>query len=265
MESLEGLDEEDYEWFEALLRVQSRRRKILVAELHGEVIGFAIAYKYRNTAYIDSVAVKSGYRGFGIGGKLLSELERVLIEAGAESAALSVKDGNKKALDFYLRKGYALKGVILIMRADVNVLPDSFPNHFTLKRKRAGSLGRVRSFKAATWWSTLTEPVDRLIYKRYLRDEEALLAYKGNRLKGLVEFTLDHELFADYMALASYQAVGVLQTLLSGLKNVSLEAGAEVVTAPVDASKRKIVEALLANGFKTISAEYLAVKEFPEQ
>lgn len=261
MESLEGLDEEDYEWFEALLKVQSRRRKILVAELQGDVVGFAIAYKYRDTAYIDSIAVKSGYRGLGIGGRLLSELERVLAEAGAESVALSVKDGNKKALDFYLRKGYALKGVILIMSADVDALPDSFSDRFTLKRRRAGSLGKVRSFKAATWWSTLTEPVDRLIYRRYLREEEALLAYRGNRLKGLVEFALDRELFADYMALASYQAVDVLQALLSGLKSVSREAGAKVVTAPVDASKRRIVEALLANGFKTVSAEYLAVKE----
>jgi len=54
--SLEGLDEEDYEWFEAMIKVRSRRRKVLVAELGGEVVGFAIAYRYGDLAYIDSVA-----------------------------------------------------------------------------------------------------------------------------------------------------------------------------------------------------------------
>jgi len=259
--SLEGLDEEDYEWFEAMIRVRSRRRKVLVAELGGEVVGFAVAYRYRNLAYIDSIAVKPEARGAGVGSRLLAELERALKDKGSELVALSVKDRNKRALDFYLRNGYSLKGVILLLSCAVADLPDTAAEGFTVKRRRAGSLSRLRRFKPSTWWSTLTEPVDRLIYKRFVRSEEALVAYKGKRIKGVLEYSLGSELYADYIALSSYTALDALRTLLAGVKSVGLEAGVSTVTVPVDASKKLLVEALLKSGFRTVGSEYLAVKE----
>jgi ribosomal protein S18 acetylase RimI-like enzyme len=259
--SLEGLDEEDYEWFEAMIKVRSRRRKVLVAELGGEVVGFAIAYRYGDLAYIDSIAVKPEARGAGVGSKLLAELERALKSDGAELVALSVKDGNKRALDFYLRNGYSLKGVILLLSSPVASLPSAAAEGFEVRRRRAGSLSRLKRFKPSTWWSTLTEPVDRLIYKRFIRGEEALVAYKGRRVKGVLEYSLDSELYADYIALSSYTALDALRTLLAGVKSVGLEAGVSTVTVPVDASKKLLVEALLKSGFRTVGSEYLAVKE----
>ena len=259
--SLEGLDEEDYEWFEAIIRVRSRRRKVLVAELGGEVVGFAIAYRHRNLAYIDSIAVKPEARGAGVGSRLLAELERALKAEGAELVALSVKDENKRALDFYLRNGYSLKGVILLLSCSIADLPSTAAEGFAVKRGRAGSLSRLKRFKPSTWWSTLTEPVDRLIYKRFIRSEEALVAYKGRRVKGVLEYSLDRKLCADYIALSSYTALDALRTLLAGVRGVGLEAGVSTVTVPVDASKKLLVEALLKSGFRTIGSEYLAVKE----
>lgn len=259
LQSLEGLDEEDADWFKALLSVRSRRRKVLVAEHEGRVVGFAIAYRYRRLAYIDSIAVKPECRSLGVGSRLLAALEGELKREGAEVVALSVKDSNKRALDFYLRNGYQLKGVVLIMSGPTEALPAEASTSFTLGYQRAGSL-RSSKFKPSTWWSSLTEPVDRLVYRRY-PVEEALLAYKGRRLRGVAEFSLDDELYVDYMALSSYSAVEALEALLTGLRRTGMERGAKAVVIPVDASKKLLVEHLLANGFRTVGTEYLSVKE----
>lgn len=247
-----------------MLSVRSRRRRVLVAEMEGEVVGFAIAYRHRDTAYVDSIAVDPGFRGAGIGKVLLDTLEKTLVEDGANLIALSVKDGNKRALDFYLRNGYTLKGIILLMKCDVNALPLAEAAGFSLKRVKAGSLRKLKNFKPTTWWSSLTEPVDRLIYKRFVKAEDALLAYKNGRLRGVLEFSVDSEILADYVALSSYTATDALKTLLAGLRRVGLEVGASTVAVPVDASKKFLVEAFLESGFRTLSTEYLAVKDLSE-
>jgi len=259
LKSLEGLDEEDAEWFEALLRVRSRRRKVLVAELGGRVVGFAVAYRFRRLAYVDSIAVDPEFRGLGVGSALLGELEARLRREGAEVVALSVKDSNKRALDFYLRNGYALRGVILIMRGPVEALPEGAEPGFAVERRRAAELPG-RKFRPSAWWGTLTEPVDRLVYRRYPA-EEAVLAYRGRRLRGVAEFSADSELYVDYMALSTYSAAGALRTLLYGLRLAAAEAGARSVTIPVDASKRLLVEQLLECGLRTAETEYLAAKD----
>ncbi|MEM0494300.1 MAG: GNAT family N-acetyltransferase [Thermofilum sp.] len=262
--SLEGLDEEDFGWFKAMLSVRSRRRKVLVAEVGGEVAGFVIAYKRRSQAYVDSLAVDPAFRDKGIGGRLLEDLESVLKSEGVERVALSVKEGNFRALDFYLRRGYSVLGVILIMSAEPAKLPESLPNGYALKLKRASVLGRLRSFKPTTWWSTLTEPVDRMVYKRYQGGEEVLLAYRGKRVRGLAEFTADDELLVDYMAISSYSSLEALRALLHGLRSVSVEKGSERVVIPVDASKEVIVEELYRSGFRTHRTEYLLAKDLEE-
>jgi len=261
LKSLDGLDEESAEWFEALLRVRSRRRVALVAEVGGRVVGFAIAYRRGRVAYVDSIAVDPGYRGRGIGSELLSQLERSLRQAGVGLVALSVKDGNKRALDFYLRNGYALRGVVLILSCPVDRLPEGGVDGYVVRRGRAGSVDIRRRVKPSTWWSTLTEPVDRLVYRRYFSREEVILAYRGRRLRGLAEFSVEDELFVDYMALSSYSATDALRAVLSGLRAVGREVGASRVTIPVDSSKRLFIEQLLRSGFHTVGTEYLVAKE----
>jgi ribosomal protein S18 acetylase RimI-like enzyme len=264
LESLEGLDEEDLEWFKAMLSVRSRRRKALVAEVDGRVVGFVISYKRRGQAYIDSLAVDPACRDLGIGSRLIGELENLLASEGVEKVALSVKEGNLRALDFYLRRGYSVKGVILFLAADPRRLPEKAPEGFELKRRSASTVSRLRSFKPTTWWSTLTEPVDRMVYKRYAGGEEALLAYKGRRVRGLAEFSLDDELFVDYIALSSYGSLEALRALLSGLRGVAEGVGARTVTIPVDSSKEAIVEELYEAGFRASKTEYLLTKDLQE-
>jgi len=264
LKSLEGLDEEDLEWFKAMLSVRSKRRKALVAEVDGRVVGFVISYKRRGQAYIDSLAVDPTCRDLGIGSRLIGELENLLASEGVEKVALSVKEGNLRALDFYLKRGYSVKGVILFLTADPQRLPGEVPKGFELKRKSASAVNRLKTFKPTTWWSTLTEPVDRMVYKRYTGGEEALLAYKGRRVRGLAEFSLDSELFVDYIALSSYGSMKALRALLSGLRRVAEEVGARAATVPVDSSKEAIVEELYKVGFRASKTEYLLAKEFRE-
>ncbi|MGC8986730.1 GNAT family N-acetyltransferase [Infirmifilum sp.] len=261
MKSLEGLDEEDLEWFKAMIGVRSRRRKVLVAEVNGRVVGFIIAYKYRELAYIDSLAVDPDYRDMGIGGKLIQAVEELLKREDVERVALSVKEGNLRALDFYLKRGYNVKGVILFLAADPSRLVEMPMNAFTLKLKKASSIRRLKSFKPTTWWSTLTEPVDRMVYKRYSTGEKALLVYRGTRVKGLAEFSMDDELFIDYVALSSYSSIDALWALLNGLRSIALQSDIHLITIPVDSTKEKIVEELYKAGFRAHKTEYLLEKD----
>uniref|UniRef100_A0A7J3X5Z1 GNAT family N-acetyltransferase n=1 Tax=Thermofilum pendens TaxID=2269 RepID=A0A7J3X5Z1_THEPE len=247
-----------------MLSVRSRRRKALVAEVGGRVVGFVISYKRRGQAYIDSLAVDPDYRDLGIGSRLISELENLLVSEGVERVALSVKEGNLRALDFYLKRGYSVRGVILLLAADPQRLPEKAPKGFELRRRSASSISRLRSFKPTTWWSTLTEPVDRMVYKRYKGCEEALLAYKGRRVRGLAEFSVDDELFVDYIALSSYGSLEALRALLNGLRRAAEEASARIVTIPVDSSKEVIVEELSKTGFGVSKTEYLLAKELQD-
>ncbi|MGC9108204.1 MAG: GNAT family N-acetyltransferase [Infirmifilum sp.] len=261
LKSLEGLDEEDLEWFKAMIGVRSRRRKVLVAEVNGRVVGFIIAYKYRELAYIDSLAVDPDYRDMGIGGKLIQAVEELLKREDVERVALSVKEGNLRALDFYLKRGYNVKGVILFLAADPSRLVEMPMNAFTLKLKKASSIRRLKSFKPTTWWSTLTEPVDRMVYKRYSTGEKALLVYRGTRVKGLAEFSMDDELFIDYVALSSYSSIDALWALLNGLRSIALQSDIHLITIPVDSTKEKIVEELYKAGFRAHKTEYLLEKD----
>ncbi|MEZ0346861.1 MAG: GNAT family N-acetyltransferase [Infirmifilum sp.] len=265
LKSLEGLDEEDLEWFKGMVSVRSRRRKVLVAEFNGRVVGFIIAYKYRDKAYIDSLAVDPEYRNLGVGSRLIQTLEGLLREEGVEEVALSVKENNLKALDFYLLRNYRVKGVILFLSCEPHRLSEGVPEGYTLKLRRASSIRRIKSFKPTTWWSTLTEPVDRMVYKRYSTGERALLAYKGTRVKALAEFSLDDELFVDYIAMSSYGSKEALRALLGGLRGIALESQAKLVTVPVDSTKEVVVKELYNEGFRASRTEYLLTKDLFEE
>ncbi|ABL79039.1 GCN5-related N-acetyltransferase [Thermofilum pendens Hrk 5] len=247
-----------------MLSVRSSRRIVLVAERGSEVLGFVIAYKHRERAYVDSLAVDPAYRDLGIGGRLLSGLEELLAKRGVERIALSVKDSNLRALDFYLRRGYGVVGLILFMYARTGSLPAEAPPGYELRLRDAPLRGRLKRYKPTTMWSTLTEPVDRMIYKKYGAGEKTLTAYKSGRVRGVAEFSADDEVFADYVALSSYSSVEALRALLKGFRDFGLEAGIDTLVIPVDSSKQVVVEELSRSGFRTLKTEYLLEKELAE-
>ncbi len=264
LSSLEGLDEEDYEWFKALINAKSKRKKVIVAEVEGKVVGFIIAYKYRHLTYIDSLAVDSAYRGLGIGSLLLNYLEKTLVREGVEEVFLSVKDRNMNALNFYLKRGYSFKSIVALLGADLRNLDEPSVNGYRVERRRVNNVMKMIKLRPTTWWSTLTEPTDRVIYKRYNGRQEAILAYKGRKLHGLAEYSPGDEMIVDYIAVSYYKPLEALKALLAGLMSVGLEKGLEHIVIPVDASKEKIVETLVKTGFTVKAAEYMLVKELRE-
>ena len=62
-----------------------------------------------DAADIDNIAVDEGYRGGGLGGKILEALVSAAAERGAQKVFLEVRVSNAPAMRLYLRHGF--KGV----------------------------------------------------------------------------------------------------------------------------------------------------------
>ena len=255
LKSLAGVDREDVNWFRELLRVRSRRVKALVAEVAGEVVGFTIAYKSRGRAYIDYLAVDPKFRGLGVGSRLLKELETLLAEEGVEEVGLSVKSNNLAALQFYVRNGYVVKGVVLVLSAKVNDIVNGSLDGYRFEVIR-GNVGRLKAKVIhTTWWSSVTEEADRMVYER-LRDEYTLLLYRSSRLRGLAEFSPRKVMNVDYIAVSYSKPREALKALIRALKEEALKGGVEEIVVHVDGSKNSLLNSLLELNFKTVRAEY---------
>jgi ribosomal protein S18 acetylase RimI-like enzyme len=253
--SLAGVDREGLDWFRGLLRVRSRRVKALVAVLNREVVGFTIAYKGRDRAYIDYLAVDPRYRGMGIGSRLLRELEQLLAREGVEEVGLSVKDSNMQALQFYIKNGYVVRGVVLVLSARVGDIADGPLDGYRFQVVKGGVRGLKVKVIPTTWWSSLTEEPDRMVYER-LRDEYTLLLYKGSRLKGLAEFSPRRVMNIDYIAVSYSRPKDALKTLVRALKEEATKRGVEELVVYIDGSKNGLINVLLELNFKTVRAEY---------
>jgi [ribosomal protein S18]-alanine N-acetyltransferase len=79
---------------------------VLVACIHGNIVGFAIMRYGNDDAYLDLLAVAPPYRRLGIGRQLLEWLEKCAVVAGIFSVTLEVRAGNEGAQLFYKRMGY---------------------------------------------------------------------------------------------------------------------------------------------------------------
>ncbi|MEM2021632.1 MAG: GNAT family N-acetyltransferase [Zestosphaera sp.] len=259
--ALGALDEADYEWFKALIRTKSRKKRVAVVEFSGDVVGFAVVYKQGRIAFLDSIAVDEGVRGRGVGGLLLNTIENLLRREGVEVVTLSVKNWNLRALDFYLRRGYVIRGMVMILSADPCKLdPPHSEDHYIVEEIPAGRLKRLR-LRPTTWWSNLIEDVHRVIYKRYLRGERAIVIKSGRRVRGVAEFSRNGRVFVNYVALSSYNATKVLTEIVHKLKAAAIKEKLKEIVIPVDASKRVLVSELIAMSFHTRETEYLLTKD----
>ena len=99
-----------------------RRSEILAAEENGEVVGMAIYVTRRITGgpqverkvlFIDSMGVKEGHRGQGIGHLLFDELRRIYQEDGYDGLELQVNAKNLAARRMYASYGFTEKSINL--------------------------------------------------------------------------------------------------------------------------------------------------------
>ena len=84
-------------------------RTWVVADVEGEIVGYAGIWVMDDEAHLMNLAVRSDSRGRGIGRGLLAEVRRLSANAGAERMTLEVRDGNAAAIRLYESCG--LEGV----------------------------------------------------------------------------------------------------------------------------------------------------------
>jgi ribosomal protein S18 acetylase RimI-like enzyme len=97
---------------ESLKIVTNPLREVYVAVIKSEVIGFIILQMEGTfTGYIQTVAIKDGWRNRGVGSRLLAFAERKIFSK-KPNVFMCVSSFNKKAQKLYRRLGYEKIGVI---------------------------------------------------------------------------------------------------------------------------------------------------------
>jgi ribosomal-protein-alanine N-acetyltransferase len=83
----------------------------LVAEADGQIVGYAGMWLILDEAHITNVALLPGYRGHGLGSRLMETLFEVAKLAGARRMTLEVRPSNLAAQRLYGKLGFEVRGV----------------------------------------------------------------------------------------------------------------------------------------------------------
>ncbi|MEM3979672.1 MAG: GNAT family N-acetyltransferase [Ignisphaera sp.] len=259
--SIEFLDKESKEWIESVVKRRSRRIRIYVGIQDNKVVGFMIVYKKKDKAYIDSLAVDPMYRGRGIGQQLLKHVEEILASEGVEKIYLSVKNHNNKALGIYIKNGYKISNIVLILEAtskDIDVEDVDIANTtIKIESVRRSAFPKARLLDTSIW-SNFTWDADEYIYRACREEVTAIIIYRGGKLLGVARvFTEQNKIFVERMALSFYRPTESLKTVVNTIKTkLSLQPNT-VITIPVDSSKSSLLRTLISMGFKVVDSEYV--------
>jgi ribosomal-protein-alanine N-acetyltransferase len=81
-----------------------------VAELEGKIVGMIVVWLVVDEAHVATIATHPDFRRKGIGTKLLSHALRQMIDEGARSSFLEVREQNVGAQEMYRKFGYEVSG-----------------------------------------------------------------------------------------------------------------------------------------------------------
>ena len=81
-----------------------------VAELDGRLVGMIVVWLVIDEAHVATIATHPDFRRKGIGTQLLSHALRQLIDEGARSSFLEVREHNVGAQEMYRKFGYEVSG-----------------------------------------------------------------------------------------------------------------------------------------------------------
>lgn len=81
-----------------------------VAELDGKVVGMIVVWLIVDEAHVATIATHPDFRRKGIAKRLLSHALRKLMEQGARSSFLEVRESNMVAQELYRKFGYEQTG-----------------------------------------------------------------------------------------------------------------------------------------------------------
>ncbi|GAA5347108.1 putative N-acetyltransferase YhbS [Planifilum fimeticola] len=100
----------DSEWetLQELSKQLARDRDlVLVAEVDGRIVGAIVGTMDRSTGFFYCLAVHPDYQGRGIGRRLVASLEERFRQKGVKRIWITIDEGTRKLLPFYLHLGYA--------------------------------------------------------------------------------------------------------------------------------------------------------------
>lgn len=104
----DGLENEREQYWIKKMSALKEREFVLLAESNGEAVGFIAVLDKPEAgadAFIDNLHARPDRKGMGIGGKLMREAAKKLVESNRKSVYLWVLVGNSAAEGFYLSKG----------------------------------------------------------------------------------------------------------------------------------------------------------------
>lgn len=81
-----------------------------VAELEGKIVGMIVVWLIVEEAHVATIATHPDFRRRGIGTQLLAYALRQMIEEGARSSFLEVRENNLGAQEMYRKFGYETSG-----------------------------------------------------------------------------------------------------------------------------------------------------------
>ena len=84
--------------------------RYLVAELDGQVVGYAGAWIILDESHVTNIAIEENFRGRGIGKQLTAGLMQYLSNLGAAYATLEVRVSNERAQNLYRSLGFVSIG-----------------------------------------------------------------------------------------------------------------------------------------------------------
>jgi len=257
-ESISELEDADEDWYRSLLLTGSSEIVFLTVSMKNEVLGFLLSYFSNGKGYVETVAVKGKYRGLSVGSRLLNGLERIALNHHVKVVKLNVKHSNLKALEFYLKHGYSIDGVTLMVGGDLAELPLNLNVKVELKKMSHEEyrrlIDRVEDVPF-TWWSKVTERVDIEAYK-YYKGEVALAVYSEGRFRGIVEFEPSRKVIVDYLSTSHNNPLNSMRMVLHGLLQYLRDFGSEEIIIPIDSSEKATLYTILSEGFKIRDAEY---------
>jgi len=85
--------------------------RYMIMEHEGEIIGYGGMWVIMDEAHVTNIAVKSDYRGKGLGSCLLEELQRTAVYFGAVKMTLEVRPSNEIAQRLYRKYGFEPSGI----------------------------------------------------------------------------------------------------------------------------------------------------------
>ncbi len=110
------------------LFVERPAAEALIARVGGEPAGFALVFHNYSTflgrrgLYLEDLFVRAGWRGRGLGTRILAYLARLAVERGCGRLEWSVLDWNEPALRFYRSLGATAMSDWTVQRLDGDAL-----------------------------------------------------------------------------------------------------------------------------------------------